>query len=184
MPSGWSSGLSKAGSTANTGGPRPRTVSCLATGSSPAAASLTRPTRPRERSSFSRPDSPERTPAALVLARPVRRANLALTGNRPGALMTGGAHAPTQADPPPRAGTAGDAGGAVAGERVRRPAAHRALPEQALRGHALVPGRDVPRRGQDVRAAGRGRRAGRDRGGAGRAAGPAGRRAEPARRAW
>ena len=37
------------------------------------------------------------------------------------------------------------AGRAVGGQRVRRPAAHRALPEPALRGHALVPGHHVPR---------------------------------------
>src|ERR1700686_158191 len=58
-----------------------------------------------------------------------------------------------------RDGGPGHAGRFVGGERVRRPAAHRALPEPALRGDALVPGPDVPRGGADLRAAGRGRRA-------------------------
>src|SRR5271165_6641906 len=122
----------------------------------------------------------------------VKGTNLALTPKWPRPPMTGGAHAPTQADPPSCAGAAGDyprgrvpaalavpgaagpgvragsagagrphaepaagglraglvrrrdgghghAGGTVGGERVRRPAAHRALPEPPLRGHALVP---------------------------------------------
>ncbi len=150
--------------------------------------------------------------------------------------MTGGEHAPTQADPPPRAGAAGDhprgrvpaalavpwaagpgvraggagagrphaepaagglraglvrrrdggaghAGRALGGERVRRPAAHRALPEPPLRSHALVPRPDVPRCRTDLRPAGRDRRAGSHHGGTGCPAGPAGDRAQQARRA-
>src|ERR1700745_2825788 len=58
-----------------------------------------------------------------------------------------------------------------------------AVPEPALRGHALVPGHHVPGRRADVRPAGRGGRARSHRRRAGRPADPAGDRAEQARRA-
>src|SRR5260370_337985 len=69
----------------------------------------------------------------------------------------------------------------VGGGRVGGAAAHRAVPEPPLRGHAVVPRRDVQGGGADVRAAGRGRRAGIHRGRGGGPAGPAGDRAQPAR---
>ena len=189
-------------------------------------------------SALLRPPGPSTGPCASPVrgqgssASGVKGTNLALTPKWPRPPMTGGAHAPTQADPPSCAGAAGHyprgrvpaalavpgaagpgvragsagagrphaepaagglraglvrrrdgghghAGGTVGGERVRRPAAHRALPEPPLRGHALVPGPDVPRRRTDLRPAGRGRRAAIHRGGGGRPADPAGDRAQP-----
>ena len=75
----------------------------------------------------------------------------------------------------------GRADRAVGDQRVRRQAAHRAVPEPPLRGHAPVPRHPVRGSGADVRPAGRGGGARPHRRRADRPADPAGHRAQPPR---
>ena len=73
--------------------------------------------------------------------------------------------------------------GPVGRQRVRRAAAHRAVPGPPLRDHAVVPRPAVPVGHEDLPGTGQRGRAGTHAGRAGRPAGPAGHRAQQPRRA-